>query len=66
MSERTFVVGTFPPVEGSKQILCYTTWYNPAWSGCVQFTVKAANGTEAKKKAKLLRREYDAKLELPI
>ena len=52
-------VGTFA-VPGSKQIACYTTWYNPAWEGCVEFDVEAVNGNEAKKKAVVLRRAHDA------
>lgn len=59
---KTFRVGTFPPIRGSrsKMPLCYTRWYNPAWEGCIEYTVEAESGEEAKKKAAALRRAADA------
>lgn len=56
---KTFRVGTFCE-PGSKSVLCYTLWYNREWANCIEYTVEAANGTEAKKKAKALRKARES------
>lgn len=45
-----FKVGVFPGPTKTR-FNAYTLWYNPAWDGCCEHTVRAKNGTEAKKLA---------------
>lgn len=56
MKVATFFHGDYADPKISK-IMAYTSWYNPAWSGCVMYDVEAKNGTEAKRKARQLRLE---------
>jgi hypothetical protein len=58
---KTFRVGTFV-AEGSVRVHAYTTWYNRGWSGCIEYDVEAANGTEAKKVATKLRRAHEQRI----
>ncbi len=53
---KPFKVGTF---YDGKRFMAYTTWYSPEWSGCIEYTVEAVSGTEAKKSALRLRKEHE-------
>lgn len=56
---RTYRVGTFlhdpkkRPVKS--RIMAYTSVYSPEWEGCIEYTVEAGSGKEAKEKAVALR-----------
>lgn len=54
---KTYRVGTFyhPPT-----VSAYLRDFNPAWTGCMVFHVEAESGGEATKKAKALRKDYEA------
>lgn len=66
MSElREYTVGTFwhPNSVPHKRASALLKWYSPEWRGCIEFTVRALNGPEAKKAACLLRRRYEEQME---
>jgi hypothetical protein len=54
MKVATFFHGD-PADPKISKVTAYTSWYNPAWSGCVTYDVEAKNGTEAKRKAREMR-----------
>jgi hypothetical protein len=33
-------------------IRAYTQWYNSTWEGCIEYDIPAANGNEAKRRAR--------------
>lgn len=69
MSARTreFVVATFcdPGETRRSKVRAYTRWYSERWADCIEFTVSAASGTEAKKLAIAKRLEHEAKGDAP-
>lgn len=62
---KTFTVGTFwyPDTMPSKRAAAYTLWYDPNCKGCIEYTITATTGAEAKKIACQMRREHEEKKE---
>ena len=62
MSEREFVIGTFcePGETRKSKVSAYSSWYSSAWEGCIEITVTAESGAEAKKLAIQKRLEHEA------
>lgn len=60
---KTFKVGTFCEfgARGTPKVQAYTLWYSAHWAGCIEYHVRAANGTEAKKIATRMRKEFEIK-----
>ena len=58
---KEFVVGTFCEfgARGTPRIMAYTMWYSPQWAGCIEYTVRARNGTHAKKLATAMRKAFE-------
>lgn len=51
---KLYTVGTFYDGRDpslAKSYTAYLMWYNPSWDGCVQVTIDAKNGTQAKRLA---------------
>jgi hypothetical protein len=53
---KTFKVGTF---YDGRRFSAYTTWYSPEWTGCVEYEIKAVNGTHAKNLAIQKRKKFE-------
>lgn len=59
---KEFTVATFftPGDKLSRsRIRCYTMWYNPAWTGCIEVKVEAASGKDAKLEAREWRYNHE-------
>lgn len=48
---KTYKVGVFPKRPGERAAGAYLRDYNPQWEGCVEVTVSANSGAEAKRMA---------------
>ena len=67
---KTFTVYTFANRPLGRRlrkshISAYTLWVSPEWPGCVEYTVEAETGEEAKREARLLRLADELAKEAP-
>lgn len=63
---KNYRVATFySPAKGharsKPKVSCYTLWYNPQWPGCIEYSIEAVSGAEAKKKAAVLRKAHESR-----
>lgn len=60
----SFRVGTYYTSNGDRfpvksRVSAYTLWYSTEWKGCIEYTVNACSGAEAKKYAIHNRLQYE-------